>query len=55
MAALAEGLAGDLRPSLLALIDEDEVETTRRRAARLADAAHYPEPRTDYPYPWPMV
>ena len=51
-----EGLAGRGLPEALTsqLLDE-EAAALERRLARLLSVGRLPEPRSDHPYPWPLV
>jgi uncharacterized repeat protein (TIGR03843 family) len=44
-----------LPESLVATLREDEQRALVRRIERLLHDRRLPEPRTDYPYPWPLV
>jgi uncharacterized repeat protein (TIGR03843 family) len=46
---------GGMPDSLGAMLHADESEAVLARAARLLRVGRLPEPRTDYPYPWPLV
>lgn len=48
--------AGDVRPKLLALLDEEEVAALAMRARKLARQLKFPSPDLKRrPYPWPLV
>lgn len=49
--ALADGLVDRLAP----LLAPDEVDALVARLGRLLEDATFPQPRGDYPYPWPLV
>ena len=40
---------------IVELLDQDECEVLRARAARLAEAGRFPEDPGGYAYPWPLV
>jgi uncharacterized repeat protein (TIGR03843 family) len=42
-------------PELVALLHDDEVAALVRRLSRLLRRPVYPAPRSDRPYPWPLV
>lgn len=44
-----------LPPGLSELLHDDERRALEERARRLLRHGRMPEPRTDYPYPWPLV
>ena len=46
---------GGLPPELCELLHDDERRALEERARRLIRQGRMPEPRTDYPYPWPLV
>ena len=50
---LADG--GRLHQTFTSLLHPEEIEAARRRLAWLLAHRVFPEPFTDYPYPWPMV
>ena len=52
---LEDELRGSLGAELRRLLQPDEVEMTIRRTSRLRESGVFPHPRTDHPYPWPMV
>jgi uncharacterized repeat protein (TIGR03843 family) len=54
-AALAHLAGGDLPAALGALLHADEVAALERRLGRLLRTGELPEPRSDHPYPWPLV
>ena len=56
-AELGDGMvgAGGTRDELDALLGADEIVALRQRCERLVRGGRYPEPETDYPYPWPTV
>jgi uncharacterized repeat protein (TIGR03843 family) len=41
--------------SLDRLLHAEEYRALEKRARRLLEDEHLPEPRTDHPYPWPLV
>lgn len=45
----------ELPVRLQALLHEDEQRALQKRARRLLIERQLPEPRTDHPYPWPLV
>ena len=45
----------DLRGAIDSLLDPLEVAALRRRIERLVDAAVFPQPRSNYSYPWPPI
>jgi uncharacterized repeat protein (TIGR03843 family) len=47
--------SGPLRDSMLALLSEEEVDATARRARRLVQTGRFPLPGPGRPYPWPPV
>ena len=52
---LLAALDDELGDALAVLLDEDEVEATRRRARRLRDADVLPLPEGPRPFPWPLL
>lgn len=52
---LGRMLRGELGSRLSSLLSDGEVEMTASRIERLVVAGVFPQPRTDYPYPWPVV
>jgi uncharacterized repeat protein (TIGR03843 family) len=51
-----EGLAGrGLPPSVTTLLHDDERRALETRIQRMLRAGRLPEPRSDRPYPWPLV
>jgi uncharacterized repeat protein (TIGR03843 family) len=48
-------LAGGLPESLTHLLHPEECRALEKRGRRLLREMELPEPRTDHPYPWPMV
>jgi uncharacterized repeat protein (TIGR03843 family) len=46
---------GPTADGLRTLLDEEEVEATRRRLSELVAGARFPEPGPGRPYPWPPV
>lgn len=46
---------GGLPDRLGELLHPDECRALMARARRLLDSGRLPEPRTDHPYPWPLV
>lgn len=58
----AARLAGDLRDpasavaaALVSLLAKDEVAALLQRAERLSRPADFPQPRSDWSFPWPLV
>jgi uncharacterized repeat protein (TIGR03843 family) len=47
--------SGELLSELRGLLTVVEIDALRGRIERLVRAGRFPEPFTDYPYPWPMV
>ncbi len=45
----------DLRGAFDSLLDPLEVAALRRRIERLVDAGVFPQPRSNYSYPWPPI
>lgn len=45
----------DLRGTFDSLLDPLEVAALRRRIERLVDAGVFPQPRSNYSYPWPPI
>ena len=52
---LATRLDGDLGAVLNELLSTMEAEATARRLEALLRGGTFPQPRGDYPFPWPMV
>ena len=52
---IARFVGDDLPESLRTLLHPDEARALLKRARRLLDDPHLPEPWTDHPYPWPLV
>jgi hypothetical protein len=52
---LGEALDGALGLRLGALLSVVEVDSARRRLEWILAQRVFPEPLTEYPYPWPMV
>lgn len=52
---LAAALDGELGCRLSELLSGAEVEAAQRRLGWLLSHRVFPQPLTDYPYPWPMV
>lgn len=48
-------LAGELGERLGELLSSEEITAFATRVRRLLGEAAFPEPRGDYPYPWPLV
>jgi len=44
-----------LPASMTALLNQDERHALERRIERILRTGRLPEPRTDHPYPWPLV
>jgi hypothetical protein len=55
LARLAVALSNDLGRSLRRLISPAEVDATGERLQWLLSRRVFPQPVTEYPYPWPMV
>ncbi len=55
VARLVTDLDGEVGASLAALLSDDELEATRRRAERVAHLPRFPEPTGPRPFPWPML
>ncbi|MDE3202801.1 MAG: SCO1664 family protein [Acidobacteriota bacterium] len=55
LADVARLVEGGLPESLGRLLHHDECRALLRRARHLLDDPRLPEPRTDHPYPWPLV
>jgi len=47
--------SSDVDSSLGDLLHADELAALRRRADALVAHPHFPHPRADHPYPWPLV
>lgn len=45
----------ELADSLGTLLHSEEIRALRSRARRLLELGTLPEPRSDHPYPWPLV
>ena len=45
----------ELSPRLTELLHPEEVRALQKRARRLLESGCLPEPRSDHPYPWPLV
>ena len=54
-AADALQIGGPLHRRLEPLLSAAEISVTRDRAQALVVAGRFPEPATDYPYPWPLI
>ena len=54
-AADALQIGGPLHGRLEPLLSAAEISVTRDRAQALVVAGRFPEPATDYPYPWPLI
>jgi uncharacterized repeat protein (TIGR03843 family) len=54
-AAVEQLLEGGLPESLERLLHPEECRALQKRARRLLEEERLPEPRTDHPYPWPLV
>ena len=52
---LLSELNGDLGARLTDLLSPEEAGLTTKRASRLLSTRRFPEPHSDYPFPWPMV
>ena len=55
LAGLEPLAGGDVPKALARLLDAEEIEAMTSRAAALRAVARFPEPTTDFPYPWPLV
>ncbi len=55
LSGLAAALRGDLGHTLGCLLNRIEVEAVGQRVQWLLDHRVFPQPLTEYPYPWPMV
>jgi hypothetical protein len=55
LSSLAAGLDGDLGATLSRLLNPLEVEAVGQRVQWLLSHGVFPQPLTEYPYPWPMV
>jgi uncharacterized repeat protein (TIGR03843 family) len=55
VADVARFVARGLSPALCHLLADDEADALRRRAEDLVRRPRFPHPRTDHPYPWPLV
>lgn len=55
LARLGEAVEGALGLRLSRLLSPPEVDSARRRLEWLLTHRRFPEPLTEYPYPWPMV
>jgi uncharacterized repeat protein (TIGR03843 family) len=44
-----------LPESVTSLLHPDESGAVMARLQRILDGGHLPEPRSDHPYPWPLV
>jgi len=50
------GLAGgDVPSALQALLEPQEIEALVSRAAAVRRRGRYPTPKSEYPYPWPLI
>ncbi len=47
--------SSDLDAEFADLLHDDELGAMRRRIDRLISRPYFPQPRTDHPYPWPLV
>ncbi|HUB72313.1 MAG TPA: SCO1664 family protein [Acidimicrobiales bacterium] len=58
-AALLDDLAGlsagEVPEALRSLLEPEEIEALVKRAASVRRRGTYPTPKSDYPYPWPLV
>lgn len=52
---LAAALESDVGPSLARLLSPIEIDATARRLEWLLTRRVFPQPLSEYPYPWPMV
>jgi uncharacterized repeat protein (TIGR03843 family) len=55
LAGIARLAEGDLAERLNGLLHTEEYRALQKRARRLLEVRKLPEPRTDRPYPWPLV
>ena len=55
LAGLGPMAAGAVPKPLARLLGAREIEALTARAAALRATARFPEPSTDFPYPWPLV
>jgi uncharacterized repeat protein (TIGR03843 family) len=55
LADLSRLVEAGLPPSLHVLLRPEECRAVESRARRLLDEKRLPQPRTDHPYPWPLV
>ncbi len=55
LAAIRRLLDVGVPEALSRLLHEEECRALVKRARRLLGDEHLPEPRTDHPYPWPLV
>ncbi|MCB0975706.1 MAG: SCO1664 family protein [Actinobacteria bacterium] len=54
-AAASLDVGGTLHQRLAPLLTSAEISVTRDRAQAFVAASRFPEPTTDYPYPWPLI
>jgi uncharacterized repeat protein (TIGR03843 family) len=55
LAGLGPMASGSVPNSLTRLLGTEEVRALTARAAALRATARFPEPSSDFPYPWPLV
>jgi uncharacterized repeat protein (TIGR03843 family) len=55
LAAIERLVAEGVPDRLSRLLHDEECRALMKRARRLLDDSRLPEPRTDHPYPWPLV
>jgi uncharacterized repeat protein (TIGR03843 family) len=55
IADIAALVARGLSPALHRLLLGDEAEALLQRAGAVLARPRFPQPRTDHPYPWPLV
>jgi uncharacterized repeat protein (TIGR03843 family) len=48
-------LAGSPPPALADYLDRDEIDAIARRAAAVVERPHFPNPRSNRSFPWPLV
>jgi uncharacterized repeat protein (TIGR03843 family) len=46
---------GEVPGALVDLLDEEEIAALTARARAVRARARFPEPTTDFPYPWPLI
>ena len=55
LAAIERLARGEVPPALGRLLVEEEIAAVTARARALCRRGRYPEPATEYPYPWPLI